>query len=421
MKFLILTQYFPPEIGAAPTRLHAMAHELTKAGHDVEVVTSMPNYPHGKILPGYRGSFYRREVQARITIHRVWLYPTVGSGLGRILNYLSFSLFSLFGLLRARKPDYLFVETPPPTLSLTAWLYARSRRIPFILNVADLWPDTLVDMGLLQPGLACRVLSWLERWSYRNADYVNAVTEGIRDTLINSKAVPKEKVLFLPNGVDTDRYRPRPADEQLKNALGLSVKKIILYSGTLGRAHGLEYVLEAAKILQCQSDIHFLFLGNGSERPHLEKLTFQLGLRNVTFRDAVPIDQLAPYHSIADAGLVSLRKIPIFEGARPSKMFPLLAAGKPLIFFGSGEGALLIHRANAGVVVPPEEPQALALAVPELFRNTELAASLGANGRNFVVEHHEWSKLIDGWLRQLDQAPAKNQPEAQVLPQRHRL
>src|SRR5271165_1633598 len=245
MKFLILTLYFPPEIGAAPTRLAAMARELSKIGHIVEVVTGMPNYPHGHILPEYRGSFYKREVWNGITIHRVWLYPTVGSGMGRILNYLSFSLFALYGLLRAQKPDYLFVESPPPTLSCPAYLCSKLWRIPFILNVADLWPDTLVEMGLLRKGLAFTLLSWLERWSYQKATYVNAITNGLRDALLKEKAVPLEKVLFLPNGVDTDLHRPYPKDATLMNALGLAGKKIVLYSGTLGRAHGLEHVLEA--------------------------------------------------------------------------------------------------------------------------------------------------------------------------------
>jgi colanic acid biosynthesis glycosyl transferase WcaI len=406
MKFLILTQYFPPEIGAAPTRLDAMARELVRTGHGVEVVTGMPNYPSGRISPDYRGSFYRREIRDGIIIHRVWLYPTVGSGFGRVLNYLSFSVFALYGLLRTGRPDYLFVESPPPTLSCPAYLYASFHRIPFLLNIADLWPDTLVEMGLLNKGIAFKLLSWLERWSYRKAAYVNAVTEGLRASLLREKGLPSQKVLFLPNGVDTERHRPCPPDAVLKGSLGLTGKKVVLYSGTLGRAHGLEYVLEAAKILEDERDIHFLFLGDGSERPELEKLQRHLGLRNVSFHDAVPLEQLAPYQSIADAGLVSLRNLPIFEGARPSKMFPILAAGKPLIFCGSGEGARLVRRANAGIVLPPENPKALAAAVPQLLRNAVLMQELGANGRRFMKENHEWGKLIGDWLRELRDAPS---------------
>jgi len=404
MNFLILTLYFPPEIGAAPTRLGAMTRELADLGHNVEVVTSMPNYPQGKIFRGYRGSFYRKEVRGRVVIHRVWLYPTVGRGLGRMLNYVSFSLTALYGLLRARTPDYLFVESPPLTLSGPGTIYAFLKRVPLILNVADLWPDTLVEMGLLHEGAALDLLYRLERWAYRRATFVNAVTEGLRDSLLTTKRIPTDKVLFLPNGVDTERHQPRDPDQAFKRSLGLAGKKVLLYSGTLGRAHSLENVLEAANLLKSEPDIHFLFLGDGSERPALEEMKQRLNLHNVTFHDLVPIEQLAPFQAIADCGLVSLRNLPIFEGARPSKMFPLLAAGKPLVYCGHGEGARLVQEAKAGIVVPPGDPQALAAAIPVLLRNRVLLVELGSNGRRFVLEHYEWRKLVGNWVHALRSA-----------------
>jgi putative colanic acid biosynthesis glycosyltransferase WcaI len=404
MNFLILTLYFPPEIGAAPTRIDAMTRELAKLGHNVEVVTGMPNYPQGRIFPGYRGSFYRKEIREGVVIHRVWLYPTVGRGLGRLLNFLSFSLFSFYGLIRARKPDYLFVESPPLTLSVPGNIYSYLRRVPLIFNVADLWPDTLVEMGLLQSGTTLELLYRLERWAYRKATFVNAVTEGLRDSVLNAKAIPQGKLLFLPNGVDTERHQPRDADETLKESLSLTGKKVVLYSGTLGRAHALENVLEAAKLLENEKDIHFIFLGDGSERPSLEEMAKRLQLNNVTFHDPVPIEKLAPFQSLADCGLVSLRNLPIFEGARPSKMFPLLAAGKPLVFCGQGEGANLVKQAKAGIVVQPDDPQALATAIPQLLRNRTLLNELGANGRRFVEENYEWRKLVGKWIQELEHA-----------------
>jgi colanic acid biosynthesis glycosyl transferase WcaI len=404
MNFLFLTLYFPPEIGAAPTRLAAMTRELANLGHNVEVVTGMPNYPQGKLFPGYRGSFYRMEMRGRVVIHRVWLYPTVGRGLGRLLNYLSFSLTSLYALFRAKKPDYLFVESPPLTLSGPGYIYSLLRRVPLILNIADLWPDTLVEMGLLKKGAALNLLYALERWAYRKASFVNAVTEGLRDSLLNNKHVPQEKLLFLPNGVDTELHHPRVPDEAFKESLGLTGKKVLLYSGTLGRAHALENVMEAANLLKNQPDIHFLFLGDGSERPAMEEMKRRLQLDNVTFHDLVPIEQLAPFQAMADAGLVSIRNIPIFEGARPSKMFPLMAAGKPLLFCGRGEGANLVKEANSGIVVPSGNPRALADALSALLRNPAFQQELGANGRKFVEEHYEWRKLVGKWVGTLQSA-----------------
>jgi colanic acid biosynthesis glycosyl transferase WcaI len=401
MKFLVLTQYFPPEIGAAPTRLSSVIRELRASGHEVEVVTALPNYPVGKIQPGYEGKFYHHEIRDRVTVHRTWVYATAGSGLPRLLNYLTFVVTSLYGLARANKPDFLFVESPPLFLTMTGYLYSRLRSVPFIMNIADLWPDTVVDMGLIRKGLATDILGQLELWSYRKAAYVNAITQGIRSALLSEKKVEPRKVLFLPNGVDTSIFRPRVPDEELKRKLGLAGKKIVLYAGTLGRAHGLENVLKSAQLLEHKPDIHFLFLGDGSERPRLENLKSELGLRNVTFHDFVPLSETNSFYSIADCGLASLLNLAMFEGARPSKIFAVLASAKPMIYFGSGEGARLVEQANAGVVVPPEDSVALARSVSELLEDPALVRELGNNGRRFVEENYDWSRLVDAWISSL--------------------
>jgi glycosyltransferase involved in cell wall biosynthesis len=213
--------------------------------------------------------------------------------------------------------------------------------------------------------------------------------------------VRPEKVLFLPNGVDTLHYYPRPVDTVLKRQLGLEGRKVILYQGTHGHAHGLDSVLRAAKLLEAESDIHFLLIGDGSERQRLEELCKNLNLRNVTFLDPVPIKQLPSYFSLAICGLVSLRDLPHLNRARPAKMFPILASGMPIIFVGRGEGAQLALQAKAGVIVPPENPQALATTVLRLVQDPEAVQELGANGRRFVETNLQWSKLVGAWVAQL--------------------
>jgi colanic acid biosynthesis glycosyl transferase WcaI len=401
LRILILTQYFPPEIGGPQTRLASMTGELRRLGHDVEVVTGLPNYPRGKFFPGYGRSFYRRELLSGVIVHRLWLYPAMGSGIGRMLNYASFAATSLFGLMRAEKPDFIFVESPPLLLALSGYLAGRLRGVPFILNVADLWPDAIVEGRFLQDGFLLRSMEAIEKWSYRNAAYVNAVTEGIRDRLVEQKAVPREKVLFLPNGVDAIRYQPRSEDLVLKRELGLDGKKIVLWAGTLGYAHGLEHVLQAAKLLSDRAEIHFLFVGDGSARPALETLAEELQLSSITFRDPVPPEQLPPYFSIAECGLASLLDLPIHRGARPSKIFPVLASGKPLIFAGKGETAELLRQARAGIVVPPGDSRALADAVLQIVENPEAARVQGMRGREFVEENLHWPKLISSWVKDL--------------------
>lgn len=388
------------------TRLKSFALELLRQGHEVEVVTSMPNYPRGKFFAGYENAFYRRELLNGIAIHRVWLYPAIGSGLKRMLNYASFSLTCLYGLLRARRPDYLFVESPPLFLSIPAFLAGIFWRAPFIFNVADLWPDVIVDGGFMKEGFIIRCLRAVECWSYRRAAYVNTVTDWLMKVLREEKSVPEEKLLFLPNGVDTRKFRPLPPDEDLKKRLGLSGKQIVLWAGTLGYAHGLDKVLEAAKLLEAQRELHFLFVGDGSARGALLRLQQELRLTNVTFLDPVSLDEIPAYYSICFCGLSSLIDIPTFEGARPSKLFPILASGKPLLFVGKGESARLVNSSHGGMVVPPGDPQLLSEAILHLAGNPALCASLGGNGRRFAENHLDWSLLVSSWLNQLTSGKA---------------
>jgi len=402
MRFLILTQYFPPEIGGAQTRLKFLAAELARRGHEVEIVTSFPNYPGGKFLPGYEKGIYRRETWEGLTLHRVWLYPAVGSGIKRMLNYGSFTLTCLFGLLHCKRPDYIFVESPPLFLSAPAWIAGLFWRAPFIFNVADLWPDVIVDQGFMKEGFAMRVLRAIESWSYRRAAYVNTVTDWIGKVLQEKKSVPAEKILFLPNGADTQTFQPRPPDEPLLTQLGLSGKKIVLWAGTLGFAHGIDNILNAAKLLESpHPNIHFLFVGSGSARDGLIAQSKSLNLANVTFLDPVPLDEIVRYYSICFCGLASLINIPVYEGARPSKVFPVLASGKPLIFIGSGEGARLVETAEAGAVVPAGNPQALADCLVQFASDSALANERGQNGRRFVEENLQWSAIVGSWLAQL--------------------
>lgn len=402
MKFLIVTQYYPPEIGGPQTRLSAFASELRAAGHEVEVVTALPNYPRGRFFEEFDAKLYQRQDVDGAPIHRVWMYPAMGGGVKRLLSYLSFSATSALGLLRASRSDYVFVESPPLFLAVPAILFSRARGSRVVMNVSDLWPDAIAQGGFMSRGLAYRCLERLEAWCYRNSDFVNAVTEGIRDSIVQDKRVPDSKVLFLPNGVNTQLFRPLPNDAELRSKLDISAnKKIFLWAGTLGFAHGLNNLLRAAQTLLSCDQIHFLFVGDGSAKAQLEATAQTLGLQNVTFVPPVPATHLPAYFSIATAGLASLLDIPLHQGARPSKMFPVLASAKPVVFVGSGEGARLIERAHAGFVVPAGDPDALAATILKLASDEGLVEMLGANGRAYVQNHFEWSALVSTWLEQL--------------------
>jgi putative colanic acid biosynthesis glycosyltransferase WcaI len=405
MRFVVLTQYFFPEVGATQARLDAMCSELTRAGHQVEVVTGMPHHPTGRIWPSYRGRLYLRERRNSVTVHRVWLYAANGSGLKRILSYLSFMITSLAGLLRARRPDYLFVDSPPLTLAVSAWAASRWWRRPLIFNVADLWPDSARDLGVMRDGALLGIASRLERWIYRRASYVTAVTEGIRTALLQQKNVPPSKVLFLPNGVDTRLIRPIAPDEDLRRQLGLSRKRVVLYAGNHGYAGALDQVLDAANALAHHERIHFLLVGDGPQKPALQSRAREMGLTNITFLEPVPLEDLPRIIALAECAVVTLRRANVMRGARPAKALVMMAGAKPVVLAAEGEAADLISLAEAGFVVPPEEPLALAQAIRSLLSDPAEARQMGLNGRAFIQDHLEWSLLVRNWLSQLTGIP----------------
>ena len=404
MKFVILTQFFAPEIGASQVRLAYFCRELAAAGHEVEIVTGMPHHPAGRIFPGYRGHFYIQDEWEGLKVHRVWLYAASGSHLKRLLSYASFTLTCLFGLARAAKPDYVFVDSPPLFLGVAGWIAAKCWNVPLIFNVADLWPDSVLDLGVMRGGLLVDFAYRLERWIYRRSTVVTAVTEGIRDSLLKLKGIPAEKVLFLPNGVDTTLFRPSPPDEALKKSLGLAGKEIILYAGNHGYAGAVEQVLYAAQSLHRETAYHFLLLGEGPEKQKLIHLAETLGLRNVTFHRQVPLSAMPGFVSIADLAVVTLRKSQVTAGARPAKAFVMMAGAKPIVLAAEGEAAGLIQTAGAGVVVPPEDHAALAGAIRTLLTHPDIASEMGASGRKFVELNFQWSSLVRNWIAQLSKA-----------------
>lgn len=399
MRVLILTQYYPPEIGAPQTRLAALARELRRRNHTVEVVTAMPHHLLGRTYDGYRGSFYRRDEVDGIVVHRTWVYAATGTGVRRMMNYLSFTISSLFGLWRAQKPDVVFVESPPLFLSVPGWLAAVRHRAKLVFNVADLWPDSVRDLGVMRDGPVFRVAEQLEAWTYRRADVVNAVTAGIRETLIAKKGVPRGKICFLPNGIDVDRFAPIPRDEALARTLALDERPVFLYAGTHGIAQGLHHLVDAAKLVE--RDAMIVFVGSGPTKRALVERARRAKLDNVRFVDPVPLEHMPQYFSLAYASIVPLVRSELMRGARPSKLFPALASAVPIVYSGEGEGAALVRDGGVGVVVPPENPIALAAAMRSLIADAPSRDAMAQRARRAATEHYAWSAIVDDWLASL--------------------
>ncbi len=399
MRILILTQYFPPEIGASQTRLLEFGRALQRREWDVEVVTALPSYPTGRIFNEYRGSLFRRETIEGIPVTRFWAYATKDVSLPkRMAAYGTFCAASLLSLFSVRRPDIVFVESPPLSLPIAAFALSRAWGCPWVLNVSDLWPDSAVGLGIMSGASTVVSMSYrLERFLYAKASAVTALTEGIRRTLVERKRVQKGKVLWLPNGVNADMFTVRRPSVW-------SPKKTFLYAGLLGTAHGVGVIVEAAARLVHRPDVFFRIVGDGPENRALSMALRERGLTNVWVEPPVPLRQMPVLLSEAYAFIVTLKDAQFLVGTRPAKMMPALAAAVPIVYSGRGEGADLIASAGAGITVPPQRDDELARAVEWLADHPDEARVMGERGRAYAVEHCSWDKLVAEWLEQLEAA-----------------
>lgn len=418
-RWLVLTQYYAPEMGAPQVRLRAMVAELRRNGIEVSVLTGMPNYPTGVLAPGYQGRWYCEERIDGAAVRRAWIYAAAGrSKLKRLANYLSFSATGLVAALLGPRPDVVFVEAQPLTLGLAALLVKWCRRVPFIYNVPDLQIEVARQLGFVRNRWPLRAAAVLERFVARRSWKVSTVTHQFIEHFVR-EGVPRAQLTFLPNGADSDWLRPRPPSARLIDRWNLSGKTVFLYVGTHSYYHGLEVVLDAAAALRSRDDIAILMIGQGAERPSLMARAAERGLTNVIFSDS-PFEERAELYSIACASLITLRDIPVARHMRSAKIFPSLSCGCPVICSAGGEGADLVAASQCGVVVPPGDGTALAAAMAGLAADPQRRSQMARAGRALVERDYSWSVIVGRWLAELadDRAPAVSPATAtQVAPQ----
>ena len=413
MKILYLSQYFPPEVGATQARAYDMATGLIRAGHRVTMLTEVPNHPQGIIRPDYRGRLFARDVLDDIDVIRVWVKTSsVKSISTRLLFYLSYMVTAtLAGLLLAREDyDLLYATSPPLFVGGAALALSTLRRLPLVFEVRDLWPESAVSLGEIKNPRLVRWSTWLEERCYRRARRIVVVTQGIRARL-SERGFPSEKMAFIPNGSNTEIFRPQPeAALALRRELGLEGCFLVIYAGIHGIAQGLETVLEAAHRLVGIPDVHLLLVGDGPAKSHLLQLKEELRLTNVTMLQGQPREAIPAYLSAADVALVPLRKVELFKGALPSKMLDAWACGVPVILAVDGEAKEVLEKARAGSYVEPENPSQLSNAILRLRENPALCKEYGRNGRDFVARNYDRRKLaqsLEKLLQEvLDEPPA---------------
>lgn len=387
MRILYFSQYFPPEVGATQTRAYEMARGLVRAGHDVTMIAEVPNHPSGIIRPEYRGKLYDRADLDGIDVVRVWVRTSpVKTFRTRMVFYLTYMLNAAMAsvFLARGSYDVVYATSPPLFVGGAALTVSYLRRVPLVFEVRDLWPESAVALGELKSPSAVTLAEKLERACYRRARRIVVVTDGIRQRLTR-RGIAAENLVLIPNGANTDLFRPQPkASAALRARLDLDNVFLVLYAGVHGIAQGLETVIETARLVQNNPDIRFLFVGEGPVKADIIALSKEYGLPNVVFRPEVPRDQMPAYLSAADVALVPLRRLDLFKGALPSKMFDAWAAGCPTLVSIEGEAQRVVEESGAGLFVEPENPEALAEAIQALSRDQGICHEMGSRGRTFV-------------------------------------
>lgn len=401
MRILILAHYYPPEMGGAAARLHGLARWMAHDGHDVTVVTAFPNYPSGQFPDEYKGKFHTNEMLDGVNLRRTWVYTSPQrSSWRRIANYLSFTITgTLNGLAAGGDFDVVLVSSPPLFIGLAGWIISRLRRVPFVFDIRDIWPDVAVEAGEFAPdGKVTRLANWLANFLYGKADHMTPVTE-YKFKKLADIGVPAEKMTVVTNGVDLD-YVAAAETGDMRAELGLEHKFIVLYAGLLGIAQGVDIAIRAAGRLREQKEIHFVIVGDGVKRAELYEQTRALGLTNVTMLPRQPREKIPSFLTMADVCLVPLVSKQIND-AVPSKLLEAWAYGRPVILAAGGESADIVQQCQGGLVIEPGDDGQLADAVLAMQADPRQLAQYAQNGRDLVCRCYDRRVLAQQMARVL--------------------
>jgi len=395
VKILYVSQYFPPEMGAPAARADELSRHWARMGHDVTVLTGFPNHPTGVVPAEWRARlrrlYYTQTVDC-VRIARTWLWPLPNrKAHERIRSYASFFFSSALRGLNLSRPDVVIGTSPQLLVALSGWWLARSKGVPFVFEVRDLWPESLAAVGAGGEGSVMhRTLGAIAGFLYRRANHIVVVTPAFKDHLIRYWRVPAEKISVVENGVETDLFRANPTAATIRRELiGDSDDRfLICYIGTMGMAHGLETLIDAAEELQTtQPNCLFLLIGEGAEKQRIVDMAAARGLTNIKFLGQQARHQIPELVSAADACLVMLKKTDLFKTVIPTKLLEYMACERPVIVAVDGQTRQIVEEARAGIFVPPEDSHALAESIRSLAlnANAEIRRQMGFNGRQYIL------------------------------------
>ena len=441
MKILYVSQYFPPEMGAPAARAAELAQHWAQAGHDVSVLTGFPNHPTGIVpeewRPRLRHLTYREKIgpkdsqvfrtspgnrkpeaesrkpeAAPFNVYRTWLWPLPNrKSHERMRNYASFCMSAALRGMTLPCPDVIIATSPQLLVGLSGWWLSFSRQVPFVFEVRDLWPESLVAVGAgSEDSLLHHALGAIAGFLYKRSNCIAVVTPAFNDHLIRHWRVPADKIAVVENGVETNLFAPQPpaSDQALRRELGVEGKFLTSYIGTMGNAHGLETLLDAASQLQQQNpDILFLLIGEGAEKQRIKALAQSRGLSNVRFLDQQPREKIPAFISASDACLVLLKKTDVFKTVIPTKMLEFMSCARPVILGVDGQARQIVEEANSGIVIEPENAEALTQAITQLAADRDLRTKLGQQGREYILQNFSRGRTAEKYIQVLQRVVDK--------------
>lgn len=400
MKILFLTHYYLPEGNAPASRVSALAKRWVEQGHDVTVVTSAPNVPNGVVYEGYKNRWTYEEVMDGVKVIRIWTYIAPNKGtIKRILNYVSYMFSAFIHCLFMKKPDVMIATSPQFFCGWAGVLLHWFRRFAFVLEIRDIWPESMSAVNAGLPGPLLKVIGIMEKIMYRSARHIVTVGDGYVGKLME-RGVPENKISVVMNGVDQSLFYPRPVNHELLAQYGVDGKFICSYVGTIGMACGLQTVLEAAEILKKQNNDHvrFILVGDGAVKAELEAEAKQKNLDNVIFTGRRPKNEIPDWIASSNINLVHLKKSDLFTTVMPSKIFESAGCGRPVLMGVDGFAKKLVMDAGMGIDIEPENPESMVKGLLTVVSDPELESRLGKNGLNNIVPKYNRDSQAEKYL-----------------------
>ncbi len=399
MKIVVICHYFPPEIGAPSARIYEMARHWADLGNEVHVVTCFPNHPTGIIPDEYKGMKYKYETMDGINVHRNYVYATPNKGfVKKTLGHISFMISSVvISMRKIKNPDVIITSSPTFFSIFSGYWYSLRKKAPFILEIRDLWPAAMIELGVMKEGFITNILEKMELYFYRKCKRLIMVTKSFKDNVVN-RGIDGDKVYVITNGVDQELFYPREKSKLLIDKYNLKDKFVISYVGAHGISQNLSTILKVAKALTNDKDIQFLFIGEGAEKDKLKESVHEQNITNVKFIDSQPKEMIPEFYCTSDICLIPLKNIELFKTFIPSKMFEIMACSIPIVASLEGEAADILNDSKSALVVEPDNPEKIKQAIVRLKEDKVLYNQFKENGPDFVEKNYSRKKLAEKYL-----------------------